>query len=70
MSMTYSFVCDDCKIKCWAGQSEYIYKYDYIAKFLHNHQGHNLRFINDLSEDDKSLSYEDCEANKDITKEV
>ena len=58
MSTTFSFVCDDCKKSCWAGQGAFIYKYSYIADFLHDHVGHNLRFLNDHSEDERSESYE------------
>lgn len=61
MSTTYSFVCDDCKEKVWAGQSTFIYKYDYIANFLHNHIGHNLRFLNDHVDDVKSESYKEID---------
>ena len=61
MSVTYSFVCDDCKIRCWAGQSQYIYGYNYISKFLHNHIDHNLRFINDHVFDERSDYYEDAD---------
>ena len=60
MSTTYSFVCDDCQVKCWAGQSNYIYGYDYIAKFLHDHIGHRIRFLNDHVDDDTE-DYNDVE---------
>ena len=65
MSVTFSFVCDDCKKKCWAGQSQTIYKYQYISRFLHAHTGHNLRFLNDHEEDERSAEYEDCEESED-----
>ena len=45
MSQTFHFVCDDCKCHCWTGQARYIYKYEYIADFLHDHIGHRLRFL-------------------------
>jgi hypothetical protein len=61
MSTTYSFVCDDCKKKCWAGQSTFIYKYDYISKFLHNHIGHKLRFLCDHTDDELADDYEDVD---------
>lgn len=61
MSTTYSFVCDDCKKKCWAGQNGYIYKYDYVAKFLTDHTGHRLRYLNDYVDDDMSDDYDDVE---------
>ena len=57
MSITYSFVCDDCKVKCWAGQSTYIYGYDYIANFLYDHIGHKIRFLNDHHDDELSEDY-------------
>ncbi len=59
MSATFSFVCDDCKKSCWAGQNTYIYKYDYVADFLHDHLGHRLRFINDLVDDEKAEDYDE-----------
>ena len=69
MSTTFSFVCDDCKVRCWAGQNTYIYAYDYIAEFLHEHTGHNLRFLNDHIDDDLADKYEDCdETNKMATR--
>lgn len=61
MSTTYSFVCDKCKQKVWAGQSTYIYQYDYIARFLHEHLGHNIRFLSDHATDE-SEDYEDVDS--------
>jgi len=60
MSTTYSFVCDDCKIQCWCGQSGYIYKYKYIAKFLNDHLNHRLRYLPDGT-GDESEDYEEIE---------
>jgi len=60
MSTTFSFVCDKCQVRCWAGQGERLYFQSYIPEFLHNHIGHNLRFLNDHVEDE-SDSYPDCE---------
>ena len=65
MSTTYSFVCDDCKKKCWSGQRDYIYKYKYIADFLHEHTGYSLRFLSDLADDEKSENYIDVEEDLD-----
>lgn len=47
MSRTYSFVCKKCKESCWVGQAHFLYKYDYIAEFLHKHKGHELVFVDD-----------------------
>ena len=51
MSVTYSFVCDDCKESCWAGQGnssrDYLYSYKYIDDFIYKHKGHKIRFLND-----------------------
>ena len=41
MSVTYSFVCDDCKESCWAGQGnssrDYLYSYKYIKEALYKY---------------------------------
>lgn len=57
MSDTYSLVCDGCKKKFWAGQRDYLYSIEKTSKFLHDHQGHALRFLNDLADDEKSQDY-------------
>ena len=59
MSTTYSFACDDCKKTVWAGQSRYIYSDKSVILFLNKHIGHNLRFLNDLVEDDRAIEYEE-----------
>ena len=53
MSRTFNLVCEECKKSAWVGQSIHLYKYDYIAEFLHEHIGHPLKFIEDdyLEED-------------------
>jgi hypothetical protein len=64
MSSTYSLVCDDCKVKYWAGQSsksERTYSHKKTDKFLFDHVGHNIRLIGDLWDDEKSESYEEIE---------
>lgn len=65
MSRTFSIVCDDCEVRCWVGQGDHIYKYEYISRFLHEHKNnHNLRFVDD-SRDDKSVHYDDREDKND-----
>ena len=44
MSRTTSFICKQCNESCWAGQSHFLYRYDHIANFLHDHAGHTLVF--------------------------
>ena len=44
MSRTTSFICKQCNESCWVGQSHFLYRYDYIAEFLHKHKGHDLVF--------------------------
>lgn len=66
MSETYYFVCDDCKKRIWAGQNRYIYKYDDIADFLHEHLKHHIRFINaNYMYDTESGKYEDVTNSND-----
>lgn len=52
MSATYSLVCDECKVMYWAGQGESLYSQEKTAEFLYEHQGHPLRFVNDLVDDE------------------
>lgn len=52
MSTTYSLVCDDCKLKAWAGQGGTFYDPDGVCGFMHEHQGHRLRLLNDLVDGD------------------
>lgn len=52
MSTTSSLVCDDCKLKVWVGQSGAFYDPDGVCNFMHEHQGHSLRLLNDLVDDD------------------
>lgn len=59
MSTTYSLVCDDCKESHWCGQSNYIYDIEKTTKFLHNHVGHRIRFVNDLVDDDSTVEYKE-----------
>jgi len=59
MSTTYSLVCDTCKKKYWAGQGDYLYKKKHVAKFLYDHSHHQIRFINDLADDEQSDQYTD-----------
>ena len=61
MSLTYSFLCDDCKIKVWCGQGDYLYDDKNIPRFLHEHHGHKLRFLCDQSDDDMSEDYKEYE---------
>ncbi len=67
MSTTYSIVCDDCKVTYWCGQSDYFYSPDKLMRFMKEHCGHNIRFLNDLATDDdeKSIGYEDWELSQD-----
>ncbi len=62
MSVTYSFICDEHKKSCWAGQSDYLYGYTYIAKFLHEHRGCSIRFVYD---EDIPDGYKECDNNDD-----
>jgi hypothetical protein len=67
MSMTYTLVCDDCKVSYWAGQSHaregshYLYSPELVGGFLFAHQGHALRYINDMNDDERSLDYREYE---------
>lgn len=66
MSTTYTLVCDDCKVKYWAGQSSgccpnTLYSEEKVAAFLYGHCGHQLRFLCDHVDDDQSLHYRDVE---------
>lgn len=49
MSTTYHIVCKTCNEKYWAGQRNYLYDKEHIAKFLHEHlsgeQEHTLLFV-------------------------
>ena len=48
MSRTYSVVCDDCYEHLWVGQGQSIYGGEDMkefTKFLYNHEGHSLRFL-------------------------
>lgn len=49
MSNTHTLYCEDCKVKHWAGQSNYLYPT--AVKFLHEHAGHALKFDIDGCED-------------------
>ena len=61
MSATYSLVCDKCKQKYWAGQSDYIYSSEKTFRFLYDHLGHNIRFTCDQFDDESTDDYEDVE---------
>ena len=58
MSTTYSLVCDTCAVSLWAGQSNRIYP-DAAEEFLYQHIGHEIRFLCDLMEDEKSEDYDE-----------
>ena len=48
MSRTYNIVCDDCGEHLWVGQGSKIYRGEEMDKFsifLHDHEGHSLRFL-------------------------
>jgi|14BtaG_2_1085337.scaffolds.fasta_scaffold09718_3 hypothetical protein len=48
MSRTYHIVCDDCNEHLWVGQGRKVYRgeeMDKFSKFLHDHEGHCLRFL-------------------------
>ncbi len=66
MSTTYSLVCDDCKVKYWAGQrsmhSASLYDDDKVAAFLFAHSDHAIRFHNDHVDDERLYEYKDCES--------
>ena len=64
MSVTHSIVCDDCKVEYWCGQHQHIYSKSKTAKFLHKHEGHKLRFVNNCN-DDSIEDYIDWEALKE-----
>jgi len=60
MSRTYSLVCDDCKVEYWCGQSLHIYSAEKTAAFLHEHEGHKLRFVDNCN-DESIEGYSDFE---------
>ncbi len=60
MSRTYNIVCDDCGKYLWVGQGNKIYRgeeMDEFSEFLHNHEGHSLRF---LESQDVPAKYEEA----------
>lgn len=59
MSTTYSIVCDECKTTYWCGQSDYLYDPELLMKYLKEHQGHKIRFVNDLVDDESTENYKD-----------
>ena len=63
MSVTYDILCLDCKEVLWIGQSDYIYTTDpeinAFSKFLHKHEDHVLKFLNDNSSYDLRLGWND-----------
>lgn len=68
MSATYTLMCDDCKVKYWAGQSHardgshYLYDVEALARFLEEHggaTGHGLRYVCDYAEDERQMGYAD-----------
>jgi hypothetical protein len=61
MSITYSLVCDDCKVEYWCGQSLHIYSKEKTADFLNAHIGHALRFVDNCN-DESIENYSDFEA--------
>ena len=67
MSQTYSLVCDDCKVEYWCGQSLHIYSKEKTSDFLHAHQGHCLRFVNNCK-DETIENYLDFETLKEQVK--
>ena len=62
MSKCYHIECTDCEKTLWVGQRNYIYvttpEITAFAKFLHDHEKHNLRFVNseNIDEDFEDLS--------------
>ncbi len=51
MSITNHLMCEDCNIRVWIGQSDYIYTgkedIDKLEAFLFNHVNHKLVFVGD-----------------------
>ena len=80
MSRTYEFVCDDCKVHVWVGQSRYetgaplrIYEdkdglenQGPLHRFLLEHQGHKIRFGHDDVFADELHEYRDLEPDLEI----
>ena len=62
MSKTFDFVCDECKEKVWAHQSNHtqLYSYPEIMDFLIEHEGHKIRFVDNCN-DVQSEYYDEIE---------
>lgn len=58
MSITFDLVCDECKQKFWAGQSNRLYLREETLGFLKAHHGHTLRFLYDSCEYGEPETYE------------
>lgn len=63
MSCTYSIICPSRKLKIWVGQKDYLYgdHLPALARFLHETHGEQLRFVNDLDDDDEAYECEGFE---------
>ena len=57
MSNTYTIYCDKCRVKHWAGQSDYLY--DTAATFMFSHFCHPLRIGIDGCEEEDDFNFKE-----------
>ncbi|MGE3483302.1 MAG: hypothetical protein AB7L09_00905 [Nitrospira sp.] len=62
MSVCYDIACDDCRVVCPdIGQTghggRYFYSDDQVYRFLGKHDGHRIRIVNELADNDPAENY-------------